>query len=93
MAQGYAAMSFPETEGKMWPADAVIGFDSPTSGSPDVQSYHLTRYGVGPGDATNGWAQNLGYVSQGGKKLLCFSRALDSPSASVVKSINPNVGK
>lgn len=85
---GFVAMSFPQTAGKMWPADAVIGFDGADGTNPDVHSYHLTHYGVAPSDATNGWAFNQGYVSQGGKKVVCFSRALDSPAAEVVKSIN-----
>lgn len=86
---GWLGLSFAQNLGSMWPADAVIGFDG-ANGTPDIHSYHLHQYSVAPGDQTNGWLNNAGYVTQGGNsKMLCFSRALDSPAASVVKSINP----
>lgn len=74
---GYAAMSFPEQLGKMWPANAIIGFANPSTGAPDVRSYRLTRYSVSDADATNGWASNLGYTSTGDTKVVCFSRAIN----------------
>jgi hypothetical protein len=92
-APGFVAMSFPQSAGKMWPADAVIGSQSGDGGSAArVQAYHLTRYGVSPSDQNDGWVQNRGYVSQGGRKVVCFSRALNAPEAAVVKSISPSTG-
>jgi hypothetical protein len=92
-APGFVAMSFPQSAGKMWPADAVIGSLSDDGRSaPRVQAYHLTRYGVSPSDQNDGWVQHRGYVSQGGSKVVCFSRALDAPEAAVVKSISPSTG-
>lgn len=90
---GFVAMSFPEKQGEMFPADAVIGFDGSNAETSNVRAYHIVRYGVEPSDAEDGWALNLGFVSQGGKKIVCFSRALDAPAAAVVKSINPNAGE
>ena len=86
---GWLGLSFAQNLGKMWPADAVIGFNDP-AGSPVLNSYHIQQYAVSPSDQTNGWLNNAGYVAMNGNnKLLCFSRALDSPQAAVVKSINP----
>lgn len=90
---GYIAMSFPETAGKMWPADAVIGVQG-ASAAPDVKTYHLSQYMVSSADQTTGWASGLGLVNTGsnGLKLMCFSRPLKAPAAAVVKSINPTAG-
>lgn len=97
-APGFVGLSFPQTAGKMWPADAVIGTTTQAS-MPQVQAYHLTRYGVSPSDQNDGWTQHRGLLSnsQGGgasgsSKVMCFSRALDAPDAAVVKSINPSTG-
>jgi len=88
---GFVAMSFPQTPGKMWPADAVIGSGSTSGATPSqVQAYHLTRYAVSAADANDGWALHKGLIDQGGKRVVCFSRALDAPGAAVVKSINPS---
>eukprot|EP00879_Flechtneria_rotunda_P001115 GHRR01001257.1.p2 GENE.GHRR01001257.1~~GHRR01001257.1.p2 ORF type:complete len:373 (+),score=108.40 GHRR01001257.1:1707-2825(+) len=88
---GYVAMSFAETEGKMFPADAVIGgLIDPNTGSPVVRTYHISHYGISPSDETNGWARDVGYQDvSGNNKVLCFSRALVAPQAAVVKTINP----
>jgi len=87
----FVAMSFPQTPGKMWPADAVIGSGSVSdAAATQVQAYHLTRYSAAPGDINDGWALHKGFINQGGKRVVCFSRALDAPGASVVKSINPS---
>lgn len=90
---GYLAMSFAQNEGSMFPADAVLGYLDSSTTSPNVKSYHLTRYGISPSDETNGWAQHAGFSQQDGMKLLCFSRALDAPQAAVIKTINPNAGE
>jgi hypothetical protein len=88
---GYLAASFPKEEGRMWPADAVVGMMDQATGAPVVRSYHLVGYGIGPRDESQGWAQALGYrEGPGADKVLCFSRALDSPRAPVVKSIDPD---
>lgn len=93
-APGWLALAFPSMAGEMWPADAVIGGLTDGNGTPaPVSSYQLRRYRVTGEDATSGWAQNAGLASSGSggggtTKLLCFSRALDSPNAAVVKSIN-----
>lgn len=90
---GYVAVSFPQTAGKMWPADAVIGTTDALGTMPVVKSYYLAQYGVSSADEASGWASSLGLVApSAGTKLLCFSRALNAPAATVVKSIDPNAG-
>ena len=37
-------MSFPEKEGRMWPAHAVLGFMDPAAAAPMVNAYSVTRW-------------------------------------------------
>lgn len=85
--QGWIGVSFPDEEGKMFPADAVIAYIDILGGNTrKVQTYALTRYGVAAGDATavgfvlNG-SQAVVFNSASNELMLCFSRARRSSSA------------
>lgn len=88
LRQGYVALSFAPTAGRMYPADAIIG--SVGSNGPSVNTYYLSSYDVGPSDVNRGWATNMGAAKQGASTIVCFSRpASGNSAAKALTAIDP----
>lgn len=83
---GYLALAIGQEKGRMYPADAVMGFMD-TAGAADVRSYHINGLSVADEDEYAGWAVNTAVLRGGNSTLLCFSRALYEPAAQVMKNI------
>jgi hypothetical protein len=43
LLQGWLGMSFPQQEGRMYPAVGVLGNTDPATGGPSVKAYNITR--------------------------------------------------
>ncbi len=85
-ATGWIALALTARPGKMYPADAVLGYVNP-DGQGSVQSFYLRNNFPTFNDAFGGWASYMGVVQASGRTWVCFSRRLVEPTAPGVKNI------
>ena len=95
-ATGWIALALTARPGRMYPADAVLGYVNP-DGQGSVQSFYLRNNFPTFNDAFGGWAAYMGVVQASGSTWVCFSRRLVEPTAPAVKNIatdgNENGGR
>ncbi len=85
---GYVSLAFAQTPNRMAPADAVLGWRT-ASGNVLVDTYRISNEQSLTSSETNPWALLTGVTRVGSTLIVCFTRALAEPNATVSATLDP----